>query len=137
MENIKELLKKIDVEFTESEDQTDLFTTYHTKFDCIMKYNGITYKFNYQCNTCYIEPNKNDLILCALQDANAYESTKINDDDFENIEEFIKEFGYNDNLKEGLKAYKGCKNAYNNIIKMFTNEEKESLFEFLENGDSE
>lgn len=135
MENVKELLKRIDVEFTESKDQTDLFTKYHTKFDCIMKYNGIAYKFNYQCNTYYIKPTRNDLILCSLQDANAYESTKINDDDLENIGEFVKEFGYDDNLKEGLKAYKGCKNAYNHILKMFTNEEKESLYNFLEESE--
>ena len=41
-------------------------------------------------------------------------------------------FGYDNNIKELLKAYKGCKKTYENIKKMLTDEEIETVREYLE-----
>ena len=136
MENKKEKLEKIlneiNILWVKSNSKKDLFTPYHTKFNCNMIYNDICYDFSYQCNLECTKPSKNDLIACVLNDANCYESCKINDNDIENVQEFANEFGYENNLKELLKAYKGCKKAYNIIKLMFTEEEKNMLEEYLQ-----
>ena len=131
-EKLEKLLNEISVLWIKSNSKKDLFTPYHTKFNCNMEYNGICHDFTYQCNLQYTKPNKNDLIACVLSDARCYESCKINDDDTENMQEFALELGYKNNLKELFKAYNGCKNAYNIIKLMFTEEEKNMLEEYFQ-----
>lgn len=135
MENKKEKLEKIlngiNILWVKSNSKKDLFTPDHTKFNCNMEYNGICYDFTYQCNLEYTKPNKNDLIACVISDAMCYEDCKINDDDLENLENFRLLFGY-ENIKDLINVYRGCKNAYNHINKMFTKEEKDMLMKYFE-----
>ena len=131
-ERLEKLLNEINILWVKSSSKKDLFTPYHTKFNCNMIYNDICYDFTYQCNLQYTKLNKNDLIACVLSDARCYESCKINDDDTENMQEFALELGYENNLKELFKAYNGCKNAYNIIKLMFTEEEKNMLEEYFQ-----
>ena len=107
------------------------FSPYHTKFACVLYDNkGNNYNFDYQCNTQYSRPNEEDLLYCVINDSFAYYDCIVGDDD-DNIEEFGNMFGY-DNIKDLLKAYRGCKNAYNSIRKMLNDEEIETLREYFE-----
>lgn len=131
-ERLEKLLNEINILWVKSISKKDLLTPYHTKFNCNMEYNGICYDFTYQCNLQYTKPTKEDIIACVLSDARCYASCKVNDDDDENMQEFANEFGYENNLKELLKAYKGCKKAYNIITLTFTEEEKNMLEEYFQ-----
>lgn len=130
-ENIETLICKINYNVKESSNQNDLITEYHTRFNVTISYNNATYNTDYQCNTNYTQPTKEDIIACILSDARCYVDCKVNDDDMDNIEEFGLMFGY-ENVKELLEVYNGCKKAYNNIKKMFTNEEIEQLENYFE-----
>lgn len=130
-ENIETLIYKINYDVKESSNQNNLITEYHTRFNCTLNYNNVTYNFDFQCNTKNTKPTKEVVLGCVLLDSRSYEDCKINDDDIDNIEEFRFTFGY-ENVKELLEAYNGCRKAYNNIKKMFTNEEIEQLENYLE-----
>lgn len=129
--NIEKLIDKIEYNVKESSNQNDKFTEYHTRFDCTLNYNNVTYNFDFQCNTENTEPTKDVVLGCVLSDSRSYINSKVSDSDIDNLEEFNDLFGYMD-IKELLKAYNGCKNAYNHISKMFTKEEQEQLFDYLE-----
>ena len=129
--NIEKLINKIEYNVKESSNQNNNFTEYHTKFDCTLNYNNVTYNFDFQCNTDYTEPTKEVVLGCVLSDSRCYLDAKVNDSDIDNLAEFKALFGY-ENIKELLQAYDGCKNAYNHISKMFTKEEQEQLFDYLE-----
>ena len=129
--NIEKILYKIKYNVKESSNQNNSFTEYHTRFDCTLNYNNVTYNFDFQCNTDYTKPTKEVVLSSVLSDSRCYLDTKVYDDDIDNLEVFKDAFGYK-NIKELLKAYYGCKNAYNHINKMFTKEEQESLYNYLE-----
>lgn len=129
--NIEKLIDKIKYNVNESSNQNNNFTEYHTRFDCTLNYNNVTYNFDFQCNTDYTEPTKEVVLGSVLLDSRSYLDSKVNDSDIDNLEVFNDVFGYMD-IKELLKAYKGCKNAYNHISKMFTKEEQEKLYDYLE-----
>lgn len=129
--NIEKLINKIKYNVKESSNQNNKFTEYHTRFDCTLTYNNVTYNFDFQCNTENTEPTKEVVLGCVLSDSRCYLDTKVYDDDIANLEEFNDLFGYM-NIKELLKAYYGCKNAYNHISKMLTKEEQENLYDYLE-----
>lgn len=129
--NIEKILYKIKYNVKESSNQNNNFTEYHTRFDCTLNYNNVTYNFDFQCNTDYTKPTKEVVLSSVLSDSRCYLDTKVYDDDIDNLEVFKDAFGY-DNIKELLKAYYGCKNAYNHISKMFTKEEQEKLYDYLE-----
>ena len=128
--NIEKLIDKIKYNVKESSNQNNNFTEYHTRFDCTLNYNNVTYNFDFQCNTDYTKPTKEVVLGSVLSDSRCYLDSKVNDD-IDNLEMFKDLFGY-ENIKELLKAYEGCKNAYNHINKMFTKEEQEQLFDYLE-----
>ena len=107
------------------------FTEYHTRFNCTLNYNNVTYNFDFQCNTESTEPTKEVVLSSVLSDSRCYLDSKVSDNDIDNLEEFNDLFGYM-NIKELLKAYDDCKNAYNHISKMFTKEEQENLYNYLE-----
>ena len=108
------------------------FTPQHTLFNCIIKDNKNNYyNFTYQCNTRYTQPTETSLLSCLISDAFCYSDCAIGDDD-DNIQEFANMFGYSDNIKQLLKAYKGCKETYYNIKKMLSDEEIETIREYLE-----
>lgn len=128
-EIIKDLLRKTKVHFFESENRNDLFTKEHVKYNCeIVNANG-SYLFTYQCNPKYVKPTKEGLIGCVLSDARCYQDCLIGEEE-DNIQEFATMFGY-DNVKELLKAFKGCKEAYTKINKMYSQEEQDLLYEYL------
>ena len=129
--NIEKLINKIEYNVKESSNQNNTFTEYHTRFNCTLNYNNVTYNFDFQCNTESTEPTKEVVLSSVLSDSRCYLDSKVNDNDIDNLEEFNDLFGYM-NIKELLKAYKGCKNAYNHISKMFTKEEQENLYNYLE-----
>lgn len=129
--NIEKILYKIKYNVKESSNQNNNFTEYHTRFNCTLNYNNITYNFDFQCNTDYTKPTKEVVLSSVLLDSRCYLDSKVYDDDMDNLEVFNDLFGY-ENIKELLKAYYGCKNAYNHINKMFTKEEQENLYNYLE-----
>lgn len=131
-QKVNKILYYVNISCVESKSKKDLLTPNHTKFDCIISYKDKEYNFNYQCNLNYSKPTKENLIACLFSDAGCYESCKINDDDIENMQEFSNMFGYENNLKELFKVYNGCKETYNALRKMFTEEEKELLLEYFE-----
>lgn len=108
------------------------FTPQHTLFNCIIRDNKNNYyNFTYQCNTRYTQPSETSLLACLISDALCYKDCIVGDDD-DNIEEFTHMFGYDNNIKELLKAYKGCKETYTNIKKMLTDEEIDTVRKYLE-----
>lgn len=107
------------------------FTPQHSKFNCLLyDTKGNTYNFDYQCNLKYTRPTEEDLLYCVISDSQCYLDCVVGDDD-DNIQEFKDMFGY-ENIKDLLRAYKGCKNAYNSIKKMLSDEEIETLREYFE-----
>lgn len=107
------------------------FTPRHSKFSCVLyDTKGNEYYFSYQCNLDYTKPSDESILSCVVSDAFAYRDCMVGDDD-DNLQEFFNIFGY-EKIKEGLKAYKGCKNAYNSIKKMLNDEEIEVIKEYLE-----
>ena len=129
--NIEKILYKIKYNVKESSNQNNNFTVCHTRFDCTLNYNNVTYNFDFQCNTDYTKPTKEVILSSVLLDSRCYLDTKVNDNDIDNLEMFKDVFGY-ENIKELIQAYEGCKNAYNHITKMFTKEEQENLYNYLE-----
>lgn len=129
--NIEKLINKIEYNVKESSNQNNTFTEYHTRFNCTLNYNNVTYNFDFQCNTESTEPTKEVVLSSVLSDSRCYLDSKVSDNDIDNLEEFNDLFGYM-NIKELLKAYDDCKNAYNHISKMFTKEEQENLYNYLE-----
>ena len=108
------------------------FTPQHTLFNCVIKDDKNNYyNFTYQCNTRYTRPTETRLLACLISDAFCYNDCIVGDDD-ENIEEFSKTFGYENNIKALLKAYKECKETYFNIKKMLNDEEIEIIRKYLE-----
>ena len=107
------------------------FTPQHSKFNCLLyDTKGNTYNFDYQCNLKYTRPTEEDLLYCVINDSQCYLDCVVGDDE-DNIQEFKDMFGY-ENIKDLLRAYKGCKNAYNSIKKMLSDEEIETLREYFE-----
>ena len=132
--NVEKLLYELGCNYVKSIDTTDLFTPSHTKFNCELVNKKGAYKFDYQCNTNYTKPSKERLLACVISDSQCYESCIVGED-IDNLEEFRLMFDY-ENVKELIKAYKGCKKAYEKIHKMFTNEEIEELYNyFVEKGE--
>lgn len=129
--NIEKILYKIKYNVKESSNQNNKFTEYHTRFNCTLNYNNVTYNFGFQCNTDYTKPTKENVLSSVLSDSRCYLDSKVNDSDIDNLARFQALFGYED-IKDLWEAYKGCKNAYNHISKMFTKEEQEQLFDYLE-----
>lgn len=128
--NIEKLIDKIEYNVKESSNQEELFTPYHTRYSVTIKYNNVTYSLDYQCPSDII-PTKEDVLSCVLLDSRCYEECKVSDSDIDNLAEFKVLFGYED-IKDLCESYKGCKNAYNHISKMFTKKEQEQLFDYLE-----
>lgn len=132
-QKINKILDYINISYVVSKSKTDLFTPQHTKFDCLISYKDNEYAFTYQCNLNYTKPDKLSLLACLFSDSRCYEDCKETDDDTDNMQNFAREFGYDtDNLKGLFKAYNGCKDTYNALKKMFTDEERQLIYEYLE-----
>lgn len=108
------------------------FSPCHDKFSCILYNNkGEEYSFTYQCNLSYTKPTEHSLLSCVISDALGFRDCLIGDDE-DNLQEFFAMFGYNENIKEGFKAYKGCKEAYHKLKKMLNDDEIYLLHEYME-----
>lgn len=112
-------------ECKESDNQTDLFSMSHTRFDITFIYNKKTIVFEYQCNASFVKPNKKDCLWCLCLDCSSYELSNGN------IDEFQREFGY-EKVSECIKAFNGCKQNYNKLHSLFTNDEIKVLEEYYE-----
>ncbi|MBQ4031878.1 MAG: hypothetical protein II625_09010 [Bacilli bacterium] len=134
LENINKLLYETKFNYSESESKEDLFTNSHVKYNCEIANKNGSYLFTYQCNPKYVKIRKENVLACVLSDARCYQDCIIGSED-DNIQEFANMFGY-DNIKECLKAYKGCKKASEKLSKMYTQEEQEVLYDyFVEKGE--
>lgn len=123
------MLNKIAFIYTESENQKNLFTPNHTRFDCAIKYgtNCEPYRFDYQCNPDHMTPNIKDVMYSLLLDAMAY-------DEADNIFDFCDEFGYDciDNYDKAIEIYNACKKTSITLHNMFTDAELDELAEETE-----
>lgn len=123
------MLEKIRVRIRKSENQDNLFTPYHRKYNVVVKYNGKQYSSTYQCNAKEM-PKVKDIIYCLLLDASSYDNAR-------DIEDFANEFGYElyeyDYVtkynKETERIYKACKKTSEAMHRMFTDEEIDTLHE--------
>ena len=128
-EKIKNIIDKINVTFKESNDKSELFTREHRKYICEIANDKGGYLFTYQCNPNYTRPTKDRLIACVLSDARCYQDCLIGSEE-DNLQEFANMFGYDNDLKELMRAFKGCKEASNKIDKMLTRQEQEDLYNY-------
>ena len=118
--------KEISMYLRESLNQEGLFSPNHMRFDGKLSCDGQDYFFSYQCNPNYITPSLEDVLESLLLDASSY-------DCYRDPEEFAFEFGYK-KLSQALKAYRGCKETYESLQKMFREEELKELYELSNNG---
>lgn len=130
---MKNILDNVIIQWTITlllDNQEDLFTEYHTRFDCTINRNGKEYKFPYHCNLAYTQPTKESLLACLINDAEAYETNKT-EDEAESVQYFADCFGY-EKIGECLKAWKACKETSEAMKALFTDEEREEIRKELE-----
>lgn len=138
-------LKKFSIRAKESLNQDDTFTLYHKRYDIEIgmfenvhtnsdkneKFKNGDYKkiyFEYQCNPKYSKPTLEDCLFSILSDARCYE------DSCNDIQFFADNFGYTSiKIKECIKAFNGCKKAYNDIINTFGKKVYKELQKHFEN----
>lgn len=98
------MLDKINFTYKVADEQTELFTPHHTKYDVELSINGCNpFKTTYQCNSNW-EVKKEDVLVAIMNDGIAYEYSN-------NLNDFMYEYEYKDKDK-ALKAYDACYNAY-------------------------
>lgn len=128
MTDIYTILNNIKFSYSPSENQNDLFTAYHTKYNCKIIYDDIIYKFEYQCNPKYTTPNLKDCLYSLFRDADIYKSSI-------DFEDFAVNLGYNLNCteeyKKAKKAYNECGKTYRELHSIFSADEYEMLFEYV------
>lgn len=107
------MLENINFSYIVSENQKDLFTPNHIRYNVEIEYLDKAYAFEYQCNPNYMPPTKEDCLVSLLLDADVYENTN---DEFE----FADEYGYSD-IKVAKAIYKACKKTYKAINDIFGN----------------
>ena len=128
---VNKMLNEIKMNYRKARTQKDLFTSEHVLYNCDFKYKNETIKTTYQCNPRHGKPTRDDVLACIISDAEAYEFTKDEAD-------FLIEFGYADSkhIREGLKAYKGCKAISERLHKVFTDKELDTLRGELEEANA-
>lgn len=91
------------------------FSEQHVKYYLTVSFKGQQYKTSYQFNPNFTKYNKNSFLACVFQDAfSYYENIDTSGDILDSMQNFFNCFGYDtDNLKEGITAFKGCRDAYN------------------------
>ncbi|MCQ2740491.1 MAG: hypothetical protein MJ237_09770 [bacterium] len=123
------MLEKINFTYETSDNQDNLFTRVHTRFDVCIETERGEFETEYQCNTLYTEPNKRDVLECLLSDMNCFEGCVDSED-------FIFSFGYDgtpEDLRKGFRAYEGCKATAEAMHRIFTDAELEELQNEIEN----
>lgn len=122
--NLKNIIDKIEFNYKESENQENLFTSNHIKYDVSIAYKERTFTTAYQTAQ---DVKKDDVIYCLFMDMSAYDNTR-------DIDDFAAALGYDDNAKfsEVLNAYNACKDTSYILHKIFTDEEIEEVQKELE-----
>lgn len=116
--NLKNIIDDIEFSYNESENQKNLFTSSHIKYDVSITYKERTFTTTYQTAQ---EVKKDDVIYCIFADMVAY-------DNAQDIDDFVNEFGYNnEKVSEVLHIYNACKDTSDILHKIFTNEEVEEV----------
>ena len=104
-------------------------TYYCRKYYVKLSYKGNEYRFTFHDSVNAYENNiplnKKDVMYCILSDTGCYESSRDMDD-------FLYSFGYDDgnNLKlykQGMKAFRACKETSEKLHELFNNDELEKL----------
>lgn len=131
---IYKMLQGIDINYIEM-GKGD-FSKEHTLYSCMIKNKeNKHYQFTFQCNTKYTKPNNVLLLASLVLDARCYDDSNVGDDD-DNIEEFARNFGYDNEIKRLMKAYKGCKKTSLFLNSIFNSDDLELLYNVLsENGE--
>ena len=122
------ILNNVKFAYDYSDNQSDLFTAYHVRYKCIIKHNGKQYTFDYQCNERN-NPTLKDCLYCLILDMMSAENAL-------DVDDFLKEFGYTDNLetvRKGEKAYKECVKTGKALRRLFDDDEIEVLDEYFQN----
>lgn len=121
------MLENLVFDYEVSENQNDLFTPRHEKYNITISRcdDGRSINFNYQCNPHYTQPSLEDCMECYITDAQSYEA-------FDNIDDFYNEYGYT-KVSEAIEAFESCKDSYFELIKFLTYEELEELVDELFN----
>lgn len=123
------MLNKIAFIYTESENQNDLFTPYHTRFDCAIKYgtNCKPFEFPYQCNVDHTTPNIKDVMDSLMLDAQTYE-------EYDNAYDMACGLGYDyyEEKEKVEKIWNSCKETCEALQEMFTQDEFNDLIEELD-----
>ena len=89
-----------------------------------ISYNGKRVWFVFNDN--YLNSSsKKDLLDCLILDACSYDCCK-------SLTDFILEFGYEEMVEQGIKAYKGCKKQSDRLKKLFSSLELTQLQEELQ-----
>lgn len=118
------MLEKIKLTYEVSENQNNLFTQYHTRYNCKIKYNGKQYTFEYQCNPSADRiPNLNDCIDSLLLDMFSFEEAL-------GIMDFMVNFGYSD-YDYAMSIYKACEKTAKAMHRVFTDEEIQMIYDEL------
>ncbi|MBR2832996.1 MAG: hypothetical protein IKE75_00905 [Bacilli bacterium] len=118
------MLNKIKFSYREADNQSNLFTQYHTRFKCKIKYCGLSFTFPYQCNTEHDIPNLVDCLRAIISDMDCYDSCGGD------MSDFNWEFGYTDD-----KAYKGCKRISKALHRLFTDEEINKIYKEIDENE--
>lgn len=121
------MLERINFYYEKDKNQKGTFTPNHTKFLCTIAYNGEEYKFPYQCNLTYFEPNLRDCMECLILDSFSYENAI-------DILEFANDLGFDaykdeDKIRE---AYNNCKDSYEGLNRLFKADELDVIIEEIE-----
>lgn len=124
--NVKNIIDKIEFSYEESENQDNLFTSKHIKYDASITYKERTFTTTYQTAK---DVKKDDVLWCICSDMAAYDSAK-------DIDDFVNEFGYDDEkVSEVLRIYNTCKDTSYILHRIFTDEEIEEINqELIERG---
>lgn len=112
------------------------FTPNHTKYILDVYYGKETPKqhwieSSYQFNPQYSKYSKDDFLQCFFGDAYAYLSCK-DTNDMKSIDNFASEFGY-EKVSECIKAFEGCKKAYEFLHMDFSDNEIIEVYDELNN----
>lgn len=115
---------------SEAENQGGAFTKDHVIYNVeISREDGRTLETTYQVNPRYSVPDDaKNIIYCILRDAETIEEV-------EDKADFIYTFGYNndaESIRNGLKAWRGCKKAAKQVRDFFSAEELEGLYKYYE-----
>ena len=136
-----DLVKDIKFSYKINPNRNDIWSRFHEKYKCKIVYKNKQYLFDYQCNS-KDTPNVLDCLYCLLSDYDAYCNTN-------SIEEFANEFGYDledyydmlyeietygkSSIKPKIcKIYKALEKNSHNILRLFSQEEIEEIWKYLE-----